>query len=104
MGLQILLIMQGVKKRNSGEERMVSERIFIHLHLGILWLVNHSWSLGPLNSLPAQKLMSHGLLKITQEKRGPIYLLPDRMLSCYFGLVFKWLQTARSPPIPVPMS
>lgn len=35
-------------------------------------------------------------------RREPIYLFLDRMLGCYFGLVFKWLQTSDSPLIRAP--
>lgn len=106
MGLQTLLITQWVKMRNSGEERMTLETVFIHLRLAIyiLWLVNHIWSRGLWKTYQHKSSGTvHGLLKILQKKeREPIYLFPVRMLGCYFGLVFKWLQMSRLPPVPVP--
>lgn len=50
---------------------MTLEATLIHLHLGVLWLVNHSSSLGPLHSLPAQRIMNHALLRISQGGESP---------------------------------
>lgn len=59
---------------------------------------------GLLDNLPAQTLGNRALSfkDLTRKEREPIYLFTDRMLGCYFDLVFKWLQMSRSPLVPVP--
>lgn len=104
VGLQTLLVTQGVKMRNSGEERMTLETIFIHLRLviNILWLVSHNWSRGLWTTYQKLRNCAWSFKDLTRKEREPIYLFTDRMLGCYFVLVFKWVQMSRLPPVPVP--
>lgn len=77
MGLQTLLITQWVKMRNSGEERMTLETVFIHLRLAIyiLWLVNHIWSRGLWKTYQHKSSGTvHGLLKILQKRRESLFI------------------------------